>query len=83
MSSRQMVNLKENIMPFNVPDDVKIQLLTNRIESLNLEGYQHELNKKTAELSGDEDAVTRADAAITVIEAAIEAAQNELDSLES
>jgi len=27
--------------------------------------------------------VTRADAAITVIEAAIEAAQNELDSLES
>lgn len=69
-------------MPFNVPNEVKIELLNRRIETLNLEGYQHELNKKTAELSGDVDAVTRAEEAIATIEAAIEAAQVELDSLQ-
>ena len=55
-------------MPFNVPNEVKIQMLTSRIESLNLEGYQHELNKKTAELSGDVDAVTRSEQAIAIVE---------------
>ena len=69
-------------MPFNVPDEVKIELLTRRIESLNLEGYQHELNKKTAELAEDADSIARAEEAIATIEAAIESAQAELDSLQ-
>ena len=69
-------------MAFNVPNETKIQLLTQRIEALNLEGYQHELNKKAAEASENEEAVTRAEEAIAIIEAAIDFAQSELDSLE-
>ncbi len=70
-------------MAFNVPNETKIQLLTQRIEALNLEGYQHELNKKAAEASENEEAVTRAEEAIAIIEAAIDFAQSELDSLEA
>jgi hypothetical protein len=40
-------------MSFNVSNEAKIQLLTQRIEALNLEGYQHELNKKSAESLGN------------------------------
>ncbi len=69
-------------MAFNVPNETKIQLLTQRIEALNLEGYQHELNKKAAEASENEEAVARAEEAIAIIEAAIDFAQSELDSLE-
>ena len=70
-------------MPFNVSNETKVELLNKRLESLNLEGYQHELNKKAAEASGDAEAVTRADEAIAIIEAAIEVAQSELDGLEA
>jgi hypothetical protein len=77
-----MVKLRKNKMAFNVPNETKIQLLTQRIEALNLEGYQHELNKKAAEASENEEAVTRAEEAIAIIEAAIDFAQSELDSLE-
>lgn len=70
-------------MPFNVSNETKVELLNRRLESLNLEGYQHELNKKAAEASGDEEAVTRADEAIAIIEAAIEFAKSELDGLEA
>jgi hypothetical protein len=78
-----MVKLRKNKMAFNVPNETKIQLLTQRIEALNLEGYQHELNKKAAEASENEEAVTRAEEAIAIIEAAIDFAQSELDSLEA
>jgi hypothetical protein len=70
-------------MAFNVSNETKIELLNRRLESLNLEGYQHELNKKAAEVSGDEEAVTKAEEAIAVIEAAIDFAQSELDGLEA
>jgi hypothetical protein len=69
-------------MPFNVSNETKIELLTRRLESLNLEGYHHELNKKAAEVAEDEDAITKAEEAIAVIEAAIDFVQAELDSLE-
>jgi hypothetical protein len=68
-------------MAFNVSNETKIELLNRRLESLNLEGYQHELNKRAAEASGDEEAVTKAAEAIAIIEAAIEFAQSELDNL--
>jgi len=64
---------------FNVTPEVKAQLLNERIASLNLEGYQHELNKATAEAIGNEQAVQEADSAIAIIIAAIEVAQNQLE----
>ena len=36
-------------MTFNVSNEVKAQLLADRIHALNLEGYQNELNLKSAE----------------------------------
>jgi hypothetical protein len=64
---------------FNVSPEVKNQLLTERIASLNLEGYQHELNKATAEAIGNEQAVQEAESAIAIIVTAIEVAQTQLD----
>jgi hypothetical protein len=63
---------------FNVNPELKAQLLTERIASLNLEGYQHELNKATATAIGNEQAVVEADNAIAVIVTAIEIAQAQL-----
>jgi hypothetical protein len=67
-------------MAFNIAPEIKAQLLTERISQLNLEGYQHELNRKTAEAIGNEQAVTEADQAIAIIETAIVVAQTELDA---
>jgi hypothetical protein len=67
-------------MAFNIAPEIKAQLLTERINQLNLEGYQHELNRKTAEAIGNEQAVTEADQAIAIIETAIVVAQTELDA---
>jgi hypothetical protein len=64
---------------FNVTPEVKNQLLTERIASLNLEGYQHELNKATAEAIGNTEAVQEAESAIAIIVTAIEVAQTQLD----
>jgi hypothetical protein len=64
---------------FNVNPELKAQLLTERIASLNLEGYQHELNKATAEAIGNDQAVQEADNAIAVIVTAIEIAQAQLE----
>jgi len=68
-------------MPFNVSDETKIQLLTQRIEALNLEGYQHELNKKSAESLGNAELVEQSNTAIAIIEAAIEIHEAELEEL--
>jgi hypothetical protein len=65
---------------FNVNPELKTQLLTERIASLNLEGYQHELNKATAEAIGNEQAVLEAESAIAVIVTAIEVTQAELNA---
>lgn len=64
---------------FNIDPALKTQLLNERIAQLNLEGYQHELNRKTAEAIGNEQAVVEADAAIAIIQTAITVAQSELD----
>lgn len=63
---------------FNVNPELKTQLLTERIAQLNLEGYQHELNKATAEAVGNEQAVLEAENAIAIIVTAIEVAQTQL-----
>ena len=68
-------------MSFNVSAEVKAQLLTQRIEALNLEGYQHELNKKSAQSLNNEEVVAQSDAAIAIIESAIAVHEAELADL--
>lgn len=68
-------------MAFEVSKEAKLALLTQRIEALNLEGYQHELNKKSAEALGNEDVVAQSEQAIIVIESAIAVHKTELESL--
>lgn len=70
-------------MTFNIPSEQKKTILEIRLQSLNLEGYQHELSKKTAEALGDENAATQADNAINNTIAIIAVVQAELDTLNS
>lgn len=68
-------------MSFNVSYEAKIQMLTQRIEALNLEGYQHELNKKSAEALNNEQVVEQSAAAIVTIQSAIAVHEAELAEL--
>lgn len=63
---------------FNIPAEVKTQILTERINTLSIEGYQHELNRATAEALGNTDQVAEADKAIEIIKAAIAVAESQL-----
>lgn len=64
---------------FNIDPTVKTQLLAQRIEQLNLEGYQHELNLKTAEALGNTEAVEQAQQSIAIIQTAITVTEAELN----
>jgi hypothetical protein len=66
---------------FNVTPEVKAQLLTERIQALNLEGYQNELNLKSAQALGNDEVIAQAQANIEVIVSAIEVHTQELESL--
>jgi uncharacterized protein with FMN-binding domain len=66
---------------FNVSPEVKAQLLTERITALNLEGYQNELNLKSAQALGNDEVIAQAQANIDVIVSAIEVHTQELESL--
>ena len=66
---------------FNVSPEVKAQLLADRIQALNLEGYQNELNLKSAEALGNQEVIDQATANIAVIVSAIEVHTAELESL--
>ena len=68
-------------MSFNVSPEVKAQLLADRIQALNLEGYQNELNLKSAEALGNDEVIAQAQANIEVIKSAIEVHTAELESL--
>jgi hypothetical protein len=68
-------------MSFNVPYEAKFQMLTQRIEALNLEGYQHELNRKSAEALNNEQLVQESSAAIATIQSAIAVHEAELADL--
>ena len=66
---------------FNVSPEVKAQLLTERLQVLNLEGYQNELNLKSAEALGNDEVIAQAQANIEVIKSAIEVHTAELEGL--
>jgi hypothetical protein len=66
---------------FNVTPEVKAQLLTERIQALNLEGYQNELNLKSAQALGNDEVIAQAQANIDVIVSAIKVHTQELESL--
>jgi hypothetical protein len=66
---------------FNVTPEVKAQLLTERLQALNLEGYQNELNLKSAQALGNDEVIAQAQANIDVIVSAIEVHTQELESL--
>lgn len=66
---------------FNVSPDNKHALLTQRIEALNLEGYQHELLLKQFEAAGagDSQEAQASRDAITAIKAALSVCAEELE----
>ena len=66
---------------FNVSPEVKAQLLTERLQALNLEGYQNELNLKSAQALGNDEVIAQAQANIDVIVSAIEVHTAELENL--
>jgi hypothetical protein len=66
---------------FNVSPELKQELLTQRIEALNLEGYQNELNLKSAEALGNDEVIAQAQANIDVIKSAIQVHEAELEAL--
>ena len=66
---------------FNVSTEHKIALLTERINALNLEGYQHELNKKSAEALGNSEVVAQSVEAMAIIQSAITVHETELADL--
>jgi len=68
-------------MAFNVSNEHKAELLAQRIAALNLEGYQNELNLKSAEALGNQEVVDQAQANIAIIESAIAVHETELADL--
>lgn len=68
-------------MSFNVSPELKAELLTQRLEALNLEGYQNELNLKSAQALGNDEVIAQAQANIEVIKSAIDVHTAELESL--
>lgn len=68
-------------MSFNVSPEHKAELLSQRIQALNLEGYQNELNLKSAEALGNQEVVDQAKANIAIIESAIAVHEAELENL--
>lgn len=67
---------------FTIPAETKATLLTERINALNLEGYQNELNLKTLESAGKGDTpeADQARANIAIIANAIAVHQAELEN---
>ena len=65
---------------FNIDPAVKAQLLNERLAALNLEGYQHELNRLTAEAINNTEAIQQADDAIAIIQTAITVVENQLNA---
>ena len=68
-------------MTFNVSNEVKAELLSQRIDALNLEGYQNELNLKSAEALGNQEVIDQAQANIDIIVSAIAVHETELADL--
>lgn len=67
---------------FNIPTEIKAQILEQRIAQLNAEGYQHELNLKQFEAVGatDSDEANQTRAAIETIKTALTVCAEELEN---
>jgi len=63
-------------------DDQKRAILENNIQQLAYQGYQHELNMKTAEALGSEDGVASANEYLAQTEAALLTHKEALDGLQ-
>jgi hypothetical protein len=66
---------------FDVPNEYKLQTLTQRLEQLNVEGWSNEEARTVAEAIGNTDEVDRLTANIAIIKSAIVAVQAQLDNL--
>lgn len=62
-------------------DEEKRSILNQRLAQFASESYQHELNKTVAENTNAEEAVTEAEKAIAVLDAAITVHESELAKL--
>lgn len=67
---------------FNIPSEVKAQILEQRITQLNAEGYQHELLVKQFDAvgAGESDEANASRAAIETIKAALTVCAEELEN---
>ena len=67
---------------FNIPLEIKAQILEQRIAQLNAEGYQHELNLKQFEAVGatDSDEANATRQAIETIKTALTVCAEELEN---
>jgi hypothetical protein len=61
--------------------DQKRNILQQRITQFAAEAYQHSLNRQTCVSIDNQEGIEEADKAISVLSAAIEVHQNELNSL--
>jgi hypothetical protein len=68
---------------FNVSNEIKAQILADRLRALNIEGYGHELWLLQYDAAGLTDSVEAQSSrdAITVIQTAITVCQTEFDGL--
>ena len=64
---------------FNVSQEQQEQILQDRIVNLNLDGFQHELNREVALAVGDEEQAQAASDAIVFIQKAIASFEAILD----
>jgi hypothetical protein len=67
---------------FNIPSEIKAQILEQRIAQLNAEGYQHELLVKQFDAvgAGESDEANASRAAIETIKAALTVCAEELEN---
>lgn len=73
---------KKKMSDFNIPIDLKHQMLEERILQLNAEGYRHELNLKQFEAvgAGDSPEAEQTRQAIETIKAALTVCAEELEA---
>jgi hypothetical protein len=66
---------------FNVPEEQQAQILRDRITSLNLDGFQQELNREIASRLEDDEQEIAAEQTITFISTAIQTFEIMLDKI--
>jgi hypothetical protein len=64
-----------------ITDDQKKKLLQDRLSQFAAEAYQHSINAQVAESLGNDEGVENATAALSILEAAIDAHEAELKTI--